>query len=207
MAQINNSPEIKRHPKKSPNSVTMELMKLPKPSLSLRVKKLSEKRCCPQEDLLCCWIRSVKCNRHQSASQRKSAGSDLSISIPEGTYARVAPRSGLAWKHSIDVGAGVIDADYRGLLEFQVPQIDLPFSSRSDQKSIKHILLRIPYNIIFLMEPNHGVVPTQVPHTIQTWFLVVDTASSILVGSLPRENLLCRPFHITSTSQSPCTFA
>ena len=26
----------------------------------------------------------------------------------------VAPRSGLTWKHSIDVGAGVIDADYRG---------------------------------------------------------------------------------------------
>jgi dUTP pyrophosphatase len=25
-----------------------------------------------------------------------------------------APRSGLTWKHSIDVGAGVIDADYRG---------------------------------------------------------------------------------------------
>ncbi|XP_030932792.1 glucose-6-phosphate isomerase, cytosolic 2B-like, partial [Quercus lobata] len=24
------------------------------------------------------------------------------------------PRSGLAWKHSIDVGVGVIDADYRG---------------------------------------------------------------------------------------------
>lgn len=27
---------------------------------------------------------------------------------------RVAPRSGLAAKHSIDTGAGVIDADYRG---------------------------------------------------------------------------------------------
>eukprot|EP00897_Mesotaenium_endlicherianum_P006112 jgi/Mesen1/5529/ME000279S04736 len=39
---------------------------------------------------------------------------DLSIAIPEGTYARIAPRSGLAWKHSIDVGAGVVDADYRG---------------------------------------------------------------------------------------------
>lgn len=26
----------------------------------------------------------------------------------------VAPRSGLTWKHSIDVGAGVIDGDYRG---------------------------------------------------------------------------------------------
>ncbi|KAK1402750.1 hypothetical protein POM88_002355 [Heracleum sosnowskyi] len=39
---------------------------------------------------------------------------DLIIAVPEGTYARIAPRSGLAWKHSIDVGAGVIDADYRG---------------------------------------------------------------------------------------------
>ncbi|KAK1399145.1 hypothetical protein POM88_009008 [Heracleum sosnowskyi] len=39
---------------------------------------------------------------------------DLRIAVPEGTYARIAPRSGLAWKHSIDVGAGVIDADYRG---------------------------------------------------------------------------------------------
>lgn len=38
----------------------------------------------------------------------------ISISIPLGTYARVAPRSGLAVKHFIDVGAGVIDYDYRG---------------------------------------------------------------------------------------------
>ena len=30
---------------------------------------------------------------------------------------RVAPRSGLAAKHSIDTGAGVIDADYRGELK------------------------------------------------------------------------------------------
>lgn len=39
---------------------------------------------------------------------------DISIAVPVGTYGRVAPRSGLASKHSIDVGAGVIDADYRG---------------------------------------------------------------------------------------------
>jgi dUTP pyrophosphatase len=38
----------------------------------------------------------------------------LSIAIPEGTYARVAPRSGLAAKRMIHVGAGVVDADYRG---------------------------------------------------------------------------------------------
>jgi dUTP pyrophosphatase len=41
---------------------------------------------------------------------------DLSIALPEGTYGRVAPRSGLAVKSFIDVGAGVIDQDYRGPL-------------------------------------------------------------------------------------------
>ena len=39
---------------------------------------------------------------------------NLSVAIPLGNYGRIAPRSGLAWKNFIDVGAGVIDADYRG---------------------------------------------------------------------------------------------
>lgn len=38
----------------------------------------------------------------------------LVIAAPEGCYARVAPRSGLAVRHGICVGAGVVDADYRG---------------------------------------------------------------------------------------------
>ena len=39
---------------------------------------------------------------------------DISIEIPARTYARIAPRSGLALKHSIQVEARVIDSDYRG---------------------------------------------------------------------------------------------
>lgn len=39
---------------------------------------------------------------------------DILVIVPEGTYGRVAPRSGLAVKHGISTGAGVIDADYRG---------------------------------------------------------------------------------------------
>ncbi|XP_043493819.1 protein N-terminal glutamine amidohydrolase-like [Polistes fuscatus] len=38
---------------------------------------------------------------------------DIQVQVPPGTYGRIAPRSGLAWKNFIDVGAGVIDADYR----------------------------------------------------------------------------------------------
>ena len=44
------------------------------------------------------------------------AKTDLSVRVPDGTYGRVAPRSGLAAKHHIDVGAGVVDQDYTGNL-------------------------------------------------------------------------------------------
>ena len=40
----------------------------------------------------------------------------LSISMPTGCYGRIAPASGLALKKFIDVGAGVVDEDYRGEL-------------------------------------------------------------------------------------------
>ncbi|XGW12452.1 hypothetical protein V3C99_013281 [Haemonchus contortus] len=41
----------------------------------------------------------------------------LQVELPFGYYGRVAPRSGLAAKNFIDVGAGVVDSDYRGELK------------------------------------------------------------------------------------------
>ena len=40
----------------------------------------------------------------------------ISIATLPGTYRRIAPRSGLAAKNMIATGAGVIDADYRGIV-------------------------------------------------------------------------------------------
>ena len=42
------------------------------------------------------------------------AKTDLAMAIPLGHYGRIAPRSGFSWKKHTDIGAGVIDADYRG---------------------------------------------------------------------------------------------
>ncbi|XP_077233598.1 deoxyuridine 5'-triphosphate nucleotidohydrolase-like [Tasmannia lanceolata] len=82
----------------------------------LRVKKLSENATLPSRASALSAGYDLSSARSTTVPARGKAlvPTDLSIGIPKGTYARIAPRSGLAWKNSIDVGAGVIDADYRG---------------------------------------------------------------------------------------------
>ena len=41
----------------------------------------------------------------------------VAIELPEGVYGRIAPRSGLAVKNGIQIGAGVVDPDYTGELK------------------------------------------------------------------------------------------
>lgn len=82
----------------------------------LFVKKLSEFATIPTKgskvaagyDLYAAYDYVVK------AMDKEMVRTDLQIALPSGCYGRIAPRSGLAWKHSIDVGAGVVDEDYRG---------------------------------------------------------------------------------------------
>ena len=45
---------------------------------------------------------------------RSLVPTNIAIAVPHGHYARIAPQSGMALRNSIDVVAGVIDADYRG---------------------------------------------------------------------------------------------
>jgi dUTP pyrophosphatase len=56
-------------------------------------------------------------------AERKLVPTGLAVEIPPGWYGRVAPRSGLAFNHGVDMLAGVIDSDYRS--ELKVLMINL----------------------------------------------------------------------------------
>jgi dUTP pyrophosphatase len=78
--------------------------------------------------------------------ERALVKTDLSIACPPGTYARIAPRSGLAYKSGIDVGAGVIDADYRGplgviLFNFGNKEFSIQVGDRIAQLILEQIVL------------------------------------------------------------------
>lgn len=62
----------------------------------------------------CCYSTCSAADCVVPARGKAVVPTDLAIAIPPGTYARVAPRSGLAVKHFIDTAAGVVDEDYRG---------------------------------------------------------------------------------------------
>ena len=60
------------------------------------------------------------------------------------TDGRIAPRSGLASKHFIDTGAGVIDADYRGevkVLLFNHAETD--FEVKKGERVAQMVLERV----------------------------------------------------------------
>lgn len=45
---------------------------------------------------------------------RELLNTKISIEIPKGHYGRIASRSGFSLKKGLEVGAGVIDSDYKG---------------------------------------------------------------------------------------------
>ena len=60
---------------------------------------------------------------------RQLVDTQFSMALLTGTYGCIAPRSGLAVKHSIDIGAGVIDPGYRSPVKVLViNNSDKPFT-------------------------------------------------------------------------------
>lgn len=117
----------------------------------LKFKRLSPMACSP-----------FKGSRHAAGFDLRSAydyevlphdrqlvKTDLSIELPPGTYGRLAPRSGLAWKKFIDVGAGVIDYDYRGnVCVILYNHSNETFSVKTGDRIAQLICERIAYPIL-----------------------------------------------------------
>lgn len=118
---------------------------------SLKFKQLDPRAVLPTRgstysaglDLYC--IEELRIEPHM----RVAAHTGLSVAIPEGFYGRVAPRSGLAAKHGLDVLSGVIDADYRGeiiclLYNSGAEPLVLPAGSKMCQLIIEQIIAPTP---------------------------------------------------------------
>jgi|TARA_R110000868_G_scaffold251412_4_gene508175 dUTP pyrophosphatase len=113
----------------------------------MNVKKLSDKAVIPSKgsagaagyDLYTTESYELK------PGERKAFKTDIALSITEGFYGRVAPRSGLAVKHGIDVLAGVIDSDYRGeilvaLINLGDKPVQLPIIKDGKETAIAQII-------------------------------------------------------------------
>ena len=89
------------------------------------------------------------CNATVPARERVLIPTDLQMQLPEGCYGRIAPRSGLALKHHIDVGGGVIDQDYRGNVGVILyNHSDTPFVVSCGDRIAQLICERIYYPIL-----------------------------------------------------------
>jgi dUTP pyrophosphatase len=120
---------------------------MPEPIETLRFKQLDDRAVLPARGssfaagLDVCCIEDVTVEPRQRAVARTG----LAVAIPHGFYGRVAPRSGLAVKHGLDVLAGVIDSDYRGelccvLYNTSDTAISLPAGSKICQLILEKII-------------------------------------------------------------------
>eukprot|EP00523_Entomoneis_sp_CCMP467_P011085 CAMPEP_0168721646 /NCGR_PEP_ID=MMETSP0724-20121128/2191_1 /TAXON_ID=265536 /ORGANISM="Amphiprora sp., Strain CCMP467" /LENGTH=220 /DNA_ID=CAMNT_0008768297 /DNA_START=16 /DNA_END=678 /DNA_ORIENTATION=+ len=121
----------------------------------LAFKRLSETAVLPQRGselaagLDLCASRSMTIPK----GERALVPTDLAVACPPGTYARIAPRSGLALKKGIDVGAGVIDADYRGpvgviLFNWGSEDFNIQQGDRIAQMILEQIVLPIVEEVV-----------------------------------------------------------
>ena len=74
--------------------------------------------------------------------RRVVVSTGISVQLPPGTYGRIAPRSGLAVKHGLDVLAGVVDPDYTGEIKVVLQNLDVnqPFVIRPGYRIAQLIL-------------------------------------------------------------------
>lgn len=87
------------------------------------------------------------------AGSRALISTGLRIGLPAGCYGRVASRSGLSVLHGIEVGAGVIDADYTGVLDVVLfNHNDMPYEVEIGDRIAQLICEKIEYPVIVVCQ-------------------------------------------------------
>jgi dUTP pyrophosphatase len=95
------------------------------------------------------------------ARGRTLVDTGIAISLPTDSYARIAPRSGLAVKNGIDVLAGVVDSAYRGSLRVLLfNNSDEPFKVSPGDRIAQLIIEKI-YNVDFTEVPYAELTKTE----------------------------------------------
>ena len=112
------TPSPSRERSESPEEPTASQSRPLSPPVPLRVKRHSSSARVPTRGS----THAAGYDLHSAeakiipAHRRSLVNTSFSVAVPPGTYGRIAPRSGLTTKFSLDAGAGVVDFDYRGLV-------------------------------------------------------------------------------------------
>eukprot|EP00457_Paulinella_chromatophora_P020577 gb/GEZN01022656.1/.p1 GENE.gb/GEZN01022656.1/~~gb/GEZN01022656.1/.p1 ORF type:complete len:160 (+),score=12.68 gb/GEZN01022656.1/:37-516(+) len=132
--------------------------------LVMQVKKLSSKASLPKRGspLAAGYDLASAENTVIPARGKGIVKTDLALGLPDGVYGRVAPRSGLAWKNHIDVGAGVIDQDYRGnvgvvLFNHGAEDLKISIGDRVAQLILERIAIAEVREVTELSDTERGV--------------------------------------------------
>ena len=130
---------------------------------SLRIKKLSQKAKIPSKGSVMAAGYDIYSSENILVPSKSKAlvSTGISMEIPEGCYGRIAPRSGLAVKNFIDVGAGVIDSDYRGelkvlLFNFSEQDFTVQEGDRIAQMVIEYVVPTVIEEISELSDTQRG---------------------------------------------------
>ena len=95
------------------------------------------------------------------SGEQRCVDTGVMVQMPEDCYGRIAPRSGLAAKHGMDVLAGVVDCDWRGTLKVILRNHGTePFSCKPGDRIAQLIFERI-----YVPETIHLLSPKELTAT------------------------------------------
>lgn len=92
----------------------------------------------------------------------------IALRMPPGHYGRIAPRSGLSWRHHTIVSAGVVDADYTGhvqvvLFNHSDDTLAVSPGDRVAQLILERISTPPTVEVHDIQVPDAGIAGTAVP--------------------------------------------